>query len=269
MEPPTPTPYVQGGRFLEAYRKLSARLEELDPAGSQHGRTPKQDGCETVPCWEPHSFAYVLGNANENVAFEIAAALAQFEPVTMAVEGRQAYVRARRSLPDNIRLVQLFDVPDSWADGNPISFTRALAGDLRVIEYNCADAPQGAKPTLFRQICEVERIHRYGGPTLCPSDENLEGGRDEDLAAKSSSHRRPHEMTLFAKGQHSVICFANARFSQDGGVIVPRTTSKASADALRAQVGQVHELDERYMGFFVANGGVLVPAYDVALEAEH
>lgn len=286
MEPPTPTPYVRGGKFLAAYRKLSTRLEELDPESGAQKRTPRQDGCEAIPCWRPHSTAYVLGNADEDVALEIAAALSQFEPVTVFVEGRQSYIRARRSLPDHIRLVQLFDVPSKWSEANPVSFAYARAGDVRLIEYNCAKAPQGAKSTVFRQICEVERIQRYQGPellrgsTLAPEQPFVEvNGRgqallspehdDSDIEEASSreegkyiSPMRPNEMALFVEGQRNIVCMPNSRFAEDGGIIVPRTTTKASSEALKSQISPIHQLDGRYMGFYIANGGILVPSYN-------
>ncbi len=149
--------------------------------------TPRQDGFRMPGEFEPHAGCwmlwperqdtYRLGARPAQAAFaEVAAAISQFEPVTMGVSPAQ-YRIARSKLPAQIRVVEMSN-NDAWMrDIGPTFVSDGEA--VRVVDWGF-NAWGGLKGGLYfpwdldelvkQKIAEIERLDRYKAPLI------LEGG---------------------------------------------------------------------------------------------
>ncbi len=282
---------VKGGRFLQAYRKLSERIHAAEDARESVGTggapgaggarravrsgagaapsataaataTPLDHGCGApLASWDHHAFCYVLGG-EADVALEIAAALSQFEPVTVCVGHLAEWRRVKRSVPDHIRVVCVPGAPLRWSQIPPVAFVSGPSGDARLVDFSGAQGT--AVDSVTAQIAELERLYRYVGPALPMSGESEAGFLDVDGAGRvrfdPALSRRPDALRAFGKGLADVVPHDKCRLAP-GAVLVPRGTLKASMDVLEQAVGKVFRLNHKYMGFYAANNGVLVAAY--------
>ena len=140
-----------------------------------------------------------------------------------------------------------------------------------MVEYGREEKSGGdnqERDYVLSEIAEIERIYKYRGPVLhLPDKDSVGRACVVDVNGKgimiSAMGKEPNGMRYFAKGLKSFIRRPQCRFTQAGGLIVARTTSRDEVLDLEKQLagGSVHRLDARYMGFYVANSGVLVPAY--------
>lgn len=168
--------------------------------------TPRQDGFRMPGEFEPHAGCWMLwperpdnwrlGAKPAQRAFAaVAAALAQFEPVTMGVSSRQ-FLNARHMLPPHIRVVEM-SYNDCWMrDCGPTFVVKAEVGNrksegevpipnpqyqhvVRGVDWQF-NAWGGLNGGLYfpwdqdalvaRKVLEIERIDRYTAPLV------LEGG---------------------------------------------------------------------------------------------
>jgi agmatine deiminase len=150
--------------------------------------TPKEDGFRMPAEFEPHEQTWMLwperpdnwrlGAKPAQKAFaDTAKAIAQFEPVTMGVSGRQ-FQNTRNQLPENIRVVEI-SYNDSWMrDCGPI-FVKNDKGEVRVVNwqfnawgglYDGLYFPWDLDDQVPAKVAEMERLDRYDAPMI------LEGG---------------------------------------------------------------------------------------------
>ncbi len=141
--------------------------------------TPRQDGFRMPGEFEPHEGCWMLwperpdnwrlGAKPAQKAFcEVAAAIAQFEPVTMGVS-RAQYDNARSMLPENIRVVEISN-DDSWVRDCGPTFVVDGKGGVRGVDW-CFNAWGGLTNGLYfpwdqddkvaHKICEIERKESY------------------------------------------------------------------------------------------------------------
>mmetsp|Transcript_10961 Transcript_10961/g.34885 ORF Transcript_10961/g.34885 Transcript_10961/m.34885 type:complete len:570 (-) Transcript_10961:62-1771(-) len=259
---------VIGGRFLQAYRKLNGRLGDICAAHPplRCRSAPIEEQCgPTVPCWESHSFAYVLG-AHSDIAYEIAAALSQFEPVSVIVDSAAQWDLARRSLPDHIRIVLLASPPEMWTAVALFSFVRGPCGDTRLIEF-CGESSRPARaPSAFEQIAQVERLFRYTGPKLSIGERSSHS-IDTPFVDTDGRHRArlqdgvAETVRQYSRGLTTNVDLPNTRLIPNNSILVGREMPQVKVSELEGMFSNVYRIESRYLGYFVANGGVLVPAF--------
>ncbi len=151
-------------------------------------KTPVKDGFRMPAEWEPHAGTWMLwperpDNWRENAvpaqrAFvAVAAAIAQFEPVTMAVSAPQ-FETARRALPRVVRVVEISS-NDAWMRDVGPTFLVDGRGQLAGIDwiFNAWGGLQGGiyspwdlDDQVAAKVLEIERCPRYRAPFV------LEGG---------------------------------------------------------------------------------------------
>ncbi|GAP18034.1 agmatine deiminase [Levilinea saccharolytica] len=108
---------------------------------------------------------------------QVAAAIAQFEPLTIGVSNAQ-YLNARSLLPPTVRVVEL-SYDDSWMRDCGPTFVKNDQGLVRVVdwEFNAWGGLTGGlyfpwdnDNKVARKVAELERVDRYKAPLV------LEGG---------------------------------------------------------------------------------------------
>jgi agmatine deiminase len=150
--------------------------------------TPRADGLRMPGEFEPHAATWMLwperpdnwrlGGKPAQAAFRaVAAAIAQFEPVTMGVSPAQ-YRNARALLPETVRVVELSS-NDAWMRDCGPTFVINDTGLVRGIDWDF-NAWGGLEGGLYfpwdlddlvaQKVLELERVDRYKAPLV------LEGG---------------------------------------------------------------------------------------------
>jgi agmatine deiminase len=150
--------------------------------------TPRQDGFHMPGEFEPHAGCWMLwperpdnwrlgGKPAQRAFAAVAAAIAQFEPVTMGVS-RHQFANARRMLADSIRVVEMSH-DDAWMRDCGPTFVVNGQGRVRGIdwEFNAWGGLDGGlyfpwdqDILVARQVLEIERVERY------KADLVMEGG---------------------------------------------------------------------------------------------
>jgi agmatine deiminase len=150
--------------------------------------TPAADGFRMPAEWEPHAGCWMawperpdnwrLGAEPAQEAFAaVASAIAESEPVTMAVSDGQ-FERARAALPDPVRVVEVA-TDDAWLRDTGPTFVVDGAGGRRGVDwrFNAWGGlegglyfPWGRDERVAAKVLEVERDGRYVAPLV------LEGG---------------------------------------------------------------------------------------------
>jgi len=244
---------VSGGRFLNAYRKLSHKFKFLDGVGDE---SPLEHECTLTQFHSDHSFSYVLGNDPE-VSFEIAAALSQFEPVTVCIQDN--WEHAKKSLPDHIRVIQLSNMPSLWSDSNPVLFVKTVLGEDRIVEL--VEDIGSSIDTPIRRIAEIERIYYYRGPPLevkKKSISNVLESNDGRLVFQCdvNSDIRKYVGGIKSMSHATQWC----RIVSCSEIIVSNLSTKEDLD--RLDFNQIHKMDNKYLGYFLTNRGILLVAYE-------
>jgi agmatine deiminase len=150
--------------------------------------TPRADGFRMPAEWEPHSGCWIAwpervdnwraAAAPAQQAFtEVAAAIAESEPVTMAVSPQQL-PRARAMLPPAVRVVEM-ETDDAWMRDIGPTFVLDDNGNRRGVDW-CFNAWGGFDGGLYHpwdrddkaagRVIEIEGAERYRAPFV------LEGG---------------------------------------------------------------------------------------------
>lgn len=150
--------------------------------------TPKQDGFRMPAEYEKHTRCWVLwperpdnwrnGAKPAQRAFtSVAAAISQFEPVTVGVNQGQ-FQNARALLPSNIRVVEISS-NDAWIRDTGPTFVINDMGEIRGIdwEFNAWGGLNGGLYPVWDQdnlvaqkVLEIEQVDRYKASFI------LEGG---------------------------------------------------------------------------------------------
>ena len=150
--------------------------------------TPKHDGFRMPGEHETHEEIWMAwpertdnwrygGKPAQQVFVNVAKAIAEVTPVTMAVSAAQ-YDNARRMLPENIRLVEMA-TNDSWMRDIGPSYVINDKGERRGVdwEFNAWGGlvdglyfPWDRDDQVASKICEIHRDDRYRAPLI------LEGG---------------------------------------------------------------------------------------------
>jgi agmatine deiminase len=150
--------------------------------------TPRSDGFFMPGEFSPHAGTWMLwpqrpdnwrlGAKPAQKAFAaVAAAIAQFEPVTVGVNHSQ-YMNARQMLPPEVRVVELSN-NDSWMRDCGPTFVVNGKGEARGIDwkfnawgglYNGLYFPWDLDDAVAQKVLEIERVARYQAPIV------LEGG---------------------------------------------------------------------------------------------
>ncbi len=150
--------------------------------------TPRADGFFMPAEFAPHVGTWMLwpqrpdnwrlgGKPAQKAFAAVAAAIAQFEPVTMGVNHNQ-YQNARSLLPPEVRVVE-FSNNDSWMRDCGPTFVINGKGETRGIDwqfnawgglYNGLYFPWDLDDAVAEKVLEMERVDRYKAPLV------LEGG---------------------------------------------------------------------------------------------
>jgi agmatine deiminase len=150
--------------------------------------TPRADGFRMPGEFEPHAGTWMLwpqrpdnwrlgGKPGQRAFVNVAAAISQFEPVTMGVNHDQ-FENARNLLPTQVRVVEISS-NDAWMRDIGPTFVVDDRGTVRAVDW-IFNAWGGLHDGLYfpwdkddlvpRKMCEVEGIDRYRAPLV------LEGG---------------------------------------------------------------------------------------------
>lgn len=142
--------------------------------------TPKKDGFRMPGEFEHHDGCWIIwperpdnwrngGKPAQRVFVQVAAAIAEFEPVTVVVS-RQQYRNARNMLPDHIRVIEM-STDDAWMrDCGPTFVVNDETGEVRGVDWSfnawggLVDGlyfPWDADDQVAQKVCEIERIDRY------------------------------------------------------------------------------------------------------------
>ena len=150
--------------------------------------TPRQDGFRMPGEFEPHTGTWMLwperpdnwrlgAKPAQKTFAQVAAAIAQYEPLTMGVSNAQ-FLNARSLLPSTVRVVEL-SYDDSWMRDCGPTFVKNDQGLVRVVdwEFNAWGGLTGGlyfpwdnDNKIARKVAEMERVDRYKAPLV------LEGG---------------------------------------------------------------------------------------------
>ncbi|MFS7201277.1 agmatine deiminase [Carnobacterium divergens] len=150
---------------------------------------PKQDGFRMPGEFEEHRGCYIIwperpdnwrlgGKPAQTTFVKVATAIAEFEPVTVAVSPGQ-YSNARQMLPDEVRVIEI-DNDDAWVRDCGPTYVVNDRGEIRGVDWTfnawggLVDGlyfPWDKDNQVAQKICEVERTDRY-----CLDDFVLEGG---------------------------------------------------------------------------------------------
>jgi len=150
--------------------------------------TPRADGFRMPAEFEPHAGTWMLwpertdnwrlGAKPAQDAFaRVAAAISEFEPVTVGVSARQ-FEHARHALPPRVRVVELSS-NDAWMRDCGPTFVVHPRGEVRAINWRF-NAWGGLAGGLYFpwdlddvvpvKVAEIEHVNRYEAPLV------LEGG---------------------------------------------------------------------------------------------
>ncbi|MGV8968759.1 MAG: agmatine deiminase [Cellulomonas sp.] len=150
--------------------------------------TPAADGYRMPAEWAHHSGCWLIwperpdnwrlgGKPAQAVFAAVATAIANTEPVTVAVSARQ-FDNARSELGENIRVVEISN-DDSWIRDCGPTFVVNDEGDVRGVDWDfnawggLVDGlyfPWAADDAVARKVLEIEGVDRYKAPFV------LEGG---------------------------------------------------------------------------------------------
>lgn len=146
--------------------------------------TPREDGFrmpgefeKKAGCWlgwpERPDVWRNGGKSAQKVWVEIASAIAESEPVTIAVSHQQ-YANARAMLPRHIRVVEM-STNDAWFRDCGAMFLVNDEGSVRGLDwgFNAWGGltgglyfPWDKDDAVAEKMCEIERIDRYRGPMI-------------------------------------------------------------------------------------------------------
>lgn len=141
--------------------------------------TPRADGFRMPGEFEPHQQTWMLwperpdnwrlGAHYAQKAFvEVAAAISQFEPVTMCVS-RSQYMHARSVLPESVRVVEM-SYDDSWMRDCGPTFVVNDKGEVRGVDWTfnawggLVDGlyfPWDQDDLVAKKTCEIENLDTY------------------------------------------------------------------------------------------------------------
>jgi agmatine deiminase len=141
--------------------------------------TPKQAGFRMPAEFEEHRGVYLLwperpdnwrngAKPAQKTFAKVAAAIAEFEPVTVGVSDAQ-YDNARHLLKDGIKVVEI-STNDSWVRDSGATFVTNQAGDLRAIDWTfnawggLVDGlyfPWDKDDRVAQKMSELEQADRY------------------------------------------------------------------------------------------------------------
>jgi agmatine deiminase len=134
------------------------------------------DGCWMI--WPERTDSWRFGAKPAQAAFvAVAAAIAEFEPVTMMVSARQ-YAAAVQKLPACVRVVEV-STNDAWARDIGCSFLLNDAGELAGVDWpfnawgglqNGLYFPWDLDDAVAAKMLQLERAKRYRAPKI------IEGG---------------------------------------------------------------------------------------------
>lgn len=150
--------------------------------------TPRADGFSMPGEYEAHSRTWMLwpqrpdnwrlgGKPAQRAFAAVAAAIAQFEPVTVGANHDQ-YGNARQMLPANVGVVELSN-NDAWMRDTGPTFVCNRKGGIRGVDwmfnawgglYNGLYFPWDLDEAVAQKVLEIERVDRYRAPLV------LEGG---------------------------------------------------------------------------------------------
>lgn len=160
--------------------------------------TPRADGFRAPGEFEPKSGCWLIwperpdtwrlgAKPAQKLFAQVAAAIAESEPVTIAVSSRQ-WLNARAMLPENVRLVEM-STDDSWLRDSGPNFVINNRGEVRGVDwtfnaYGGNDgglyAPWNLDDLAARKVLETERMDRYrstliaeGGGLQCDGEGTL------------------------------------------------------------------------------------------------
>lgn len=132
------------------------------------GEFEHHDGCWIIWPERPDNWRNG-GKPAQRVFVQVAAAIAEFEPVTVVVS-RQQYRNARNMLPDHIRVIEM-STDDAWMrDCGPTFVVNDETGEVRGVDWSfnawggLVDGlyfPWDADDQVAQKVCEIERIDRY------------------------------------------------------------------------------------------------------------
>ena len=176
------------------------------------GSTPKQDGFRMPAEFEEQEQIWMLwperpdnwrnGAKPAQETFKnVAAAISEFEPVTVCVNPSQ-YQNARARLPENIRVVEMMS-DDAWARDCGPTFVVNDKGELRANDWTC-NAWGGMYDGLYfpwanddlvaQKIREIENVDSYRTEGLV-----LEGG---SISVDGEGTLLTTEMCLLSEGRN-------------------------------------------------------------------
>lgn len=149
--------------------------------------TPRKDGFRMPGEYEPHAGTWMIwperpdnwrnGAKPAQKAFvDVAAAISQFEPVTMCISAAQ-FTNARNLLPASVRVVEMSN-NDSWMrDCGPTFVVNGKEARAVDWDFNAWGGltgglyfPWDLDDLVARKVADIERVDRYKAPFV------LEGG---------------------------------------------------------------------------------------------
>ncbi|KAA3450838.1 agmatine deiminase [Mesorhizobium sp. SARCC-RB16n] len=146
--------------------------------------TPRQDGFRAPGEFEPKSGCWLIwperpdtwrlgAKPAQKLFANVAAAIAQSEPVTVAASGRQ-WQNARARLPSHVRVVEM-STNDSWLRDSGPNFVVNDRGEVRGVDwifnaYGGFDgglySPWDLDDLAAQKVLEVEQMDRYRAPLI-------------------------------------------------------------------------------------------------------
>ncbi|TLG76782.1 agmatine deiminase [Culicoidibacter larvae] len=141
--------------------------------------SPKKDGFRMPGEFEKHAGCYIIwperpdnwrlgGKPAQATFVEVAKAISEFEPVTVAVSPQQ-YNNARQMLPENVRVVEI-DNDDAWVRDCGPTFVVNDLGEVRGVDWafnawgGLVDGlyfPWDKDDAVAQKVCEIEMKDRY------------------------------------------------------------------------------------------------------------
>ncbi|TPK75029.1 agmatine deiminase [Mesorhizobium sp. B2-4-18] len=146
--------------------------------------TPRQDGFRAPGEFEPKSSCWLIwperpdtwrmgAKPAQRLFANVAAAIAQSEPVTVAASSRQ-WQNARARLPSHVRVVEM-STNDSWLRDSGPNFVVNDRGEVRGVDwifnaYGGFDgglySPWDLDDLVAQKVLEIERMDRYRAPLI-------------------------------------------------------------------------------------------------------
>ncbi len=195
-----------------------------------HDSTPLADGFRMPGEFEPHAGCWMLwperpdnwrdGAQPAQRAFTaVAAAIAQFEPVTVGASAGQ-YEFARAALPPGVRVVEIAN-NDAWMrDVGPTCVVNDL-GEVRGVDWRF-NAWGGVRDGLYfpwdqddliaRKVLEVERFDRYRAPMINEGGAIHSDGEGTLLVTEQCLlHRNRNPQMTGAQIESALLAYTGAR----------------------------------------------------------